>query len=1510
MRFSLAKLVAKRLAPSEDDPGSSTSHTDAPTTVITHSLRHLINEVDSTHHAILDARETHSHIKHVPNVADTITGGYTTSNNVINQINSFNAAYLQPLQKFQSVVQSISNTHPYAKLALGVLDIAAQLILRQVEIDKSVAGLLDKINQVYEFMLQDKMLAKIGSTKDTLLQIAQAVQESTQFIVNYSKTKHFWARLGKNIFSETRGVVTRYSDTLDGLMQQFRERAIRSIHINIHQIAEDSILQGIAYADGAGLNTTKTCLEGTRIQILNEIVDWVESCGPEVPRIFWLHGNAGKGKSAIAHTISVQYENMGRLGSCFCFSRARHAERRHEKLFTTISRDLADRDVGLRQALAETLTSNQRLKGTCDVTQQWEKLILGPLSKWMGPLLGNVLVVIDALDESGEERSREHILRVLASSHVMDLPTNFRILLISRPLPDIHDALCNVKHVMSRSLDDIPASSTEDDIHLYISDRLGNVGKGFHPQDIAQLAQKSDGLFEWARLACEFISKRKPGTTPSGRFREIMSYAPGRGGRTLLDEMYTAILRDTIGNTPETLVHFRSIMRQILGVQEPLTIDSLNTLCYSGTHTGVNRMGVETILDFMASLLSGITDRSTPVRPLHTSFHDYLIDPGRSGEFYVDTLGIHAELSFACLCVMHDLSFNICGLESSYVLNADIKDLDKRVQRNIPLHLSYACRFWASHLEKAAFESSLAMEVVHFLISPKILFWMEALTLLKALGNASGALVAATDWLEGKDGCHEAVLMARDAIKFIRTFGVAIMQSTPHLYLSALPFSPSNSALFQHLSLTFPKVARVIDGHQMNWPTMQLLLKGHTGWVTSASFSPDGRHIISGSQDCTICVWDADTGLQRGDPIKGHTDWIRSVGVSPDGKKIVSGGVDGTVHVWDMKTGLPLGDSFGGHVRAVTSVAFSPDGKWLASSSDDHTICLQSIGGTTILRGHFDAVTSFAFSPDGKKIVSGSSDCTIQLWDTEKGKPIGGQLRGHTQPVTSVAYSPHGRWIVSGSDDCTVCVWDAKEGLQKGITLKGHVKRVKSVAFSPNGKWIVSGSADHTLQVWDVETGMQVGNPLKGHTGPVRSVAFSGDGKWIVSGSYDTTLCVWDLEKVLQVESYVNGHSRGITSVAISLDSKWIVSGSYDCTVQLWDAENGLQMGSGLQGHTEPVTSVAVSPDGKWIVSGSNDGTICLWDVVQREKRNAPLKGHSRGVTSVSFSSDGRYIASGSKDGTICLWDVKMSQVTMEKSLEEHTDWITSVAFSPDGKWIVTGSCNHTIHVWDVERGCQKVGPLSGHKGSVYSVVFSPDGKWVASGSSDTTICMWDVAKGMKVEKVLKGHIKGVTSVVFSLDNKWIISGSADCTIRVWDIIQGLQVGIALEGHSGPITSITLPTHGKWVVSGSEDCTIRIWDISGEDDISKPHICFSSMASHKLNDVQGFYGNIHKFTRLHKDGWIVGESSQLLLWIPPASRKSFYSPQNILVIPRGGIQLDLSKMAHGSMWHQCILHST
>ena len=108
--------------------------------------------------------------------------------------------------------------------------------------------------------------------------------------------------------------------------------------------------------------------------------------------------------------------------------------------------------------------------------------------------------------------------------------------------------------------------------------------------------------------------------------------------------------------------------------------------------------------------------------------------------------------------------------------------------------------------------------------------------------------------------------------------------------------------------------------------------------VWSVAYSPSGHHIISGSSDRTIRIWDAETSTAVGNPLEGHTDRVLSVAYSPDGRHIVSGSDDLTIRIWDAETGASVGSPLKGHAKSVNSVAYASDGQHIVSASDDGTI--------------------------------------------------------------------------------------------------------------------------------------------------------------------------------------------------------------------------------------------------------------------------------------------------------------------------------------------------------------------------------------------------------------------------------------------------------------------------------------------------------------------------------------------------------------------------------------------
>ena len=546
--------------------------------------------------------------------------------------------------------------------------------------------------------------------------------------------------------------------------------------------------------------------------------------------------------------------------------------------------------------------------------------------------------------------------------------------------------------------------------------------------------------------------------------------------------------------------------------------------------------------------------------------------------------------------------------------------------------------------------------------------------------------------------------------------------------------------------------------------TESMTIRAHTegaGWggVYWAAFSPDGQRIVSsGRWDKTIKVWDAATGAELM-ALHGHEEHVRPVSFSPDGKRIISVSENGAVKIWDATIGTEL-TTLVGHGDSINSATFSLDGGRIVSGGKDGTIKIwdASTGAEqTMLGDHEEEVYCVAWSPDGKRLVSSSEDKTIRVWDGVTGAELL-ILRGHNKGVYSVAFTSDGERIVSGSADNTIKVWDVATGREL-TTLVGHSKPVNSVALSPDGKSIVSSSNDHTIKIWNLTLKAEE-VIIHGQTVNFGSIAFSPNGKRIISGSKNR-IKMWDTTTGIEVMTF-SEHDSMVSAIAFSPDGERIVSGSADKKIKIWDAANGTELVT-LRGHEDTVTDAAFSSDSKFIVSGSKDRTIKLWDATTSEEYHT-LRGHKDVVKSVSFSPDGKLIVSGSLDKTIKIWNAATGDEI--HTLLGHKDVVSSVWFNPDGKNIISGSKDNTIKVWDVATGAELM-TLLGHGGSVTSASFSPDGKRIVSGSRNR-ITVWDVASGAEVMTLHVQQIP-ISSVAFSLDGKTIAAGDVAGSIKLWE---------------------------------------------------------------------------------------------------------------------------------------------
>jgi len=471
---------------------------------------------------------------------------------------------------------------------------------------------------------------------------------------------------------------------------------------------------------------------------------------PASERSLVLFGQAGTGKSSIAHEIARRFDEMHRLTSSFIFLRKEQPKPYH--FFTTLARDLSDRYPSFKTALGRIVKDNSSLRaGTRDYGTLFKSLILEPLKDLH--IVGPILVVIDALDESGDVTGGNGLHKFLAKN-LSRLPPNFRVLITSRPEHDIKSAFGVAPSVRITSMDDHElAVNTHDDILAFLRMKLCSDELNIYCDT---LATKAEGLFQWAAVACGYILE------PPGSFgfsekkciEHLLRLTADHRRQDPLDELYKEVL-EVYFIHPEARLLFRSVVGQLITAFEPLSIRSLIALRqHASIDDDSDPKSVRGMLRHLGSLLSNVnsSDQNLPVVPLHTSFRDFLTNKEKSGDFCVDLRDSHRHLAHSCLgLVLHELKFNICKLESSYLANNDVQDLKSRIAEHIPPSLLYACLFWDSHLENINFETDLFGKLRTF-FDKKFLFWLEALSLTSNVGLASAACSALNVWLTSGQG--------------------------------------------------------------------------------------------------------------------------------------------------------------------------------------------------------------------------------------------------------------------------------------------------------------------------------------------------------------------------------------------------------------------------------------------------------------------------------------------------------------------------------------------------------------------------------------------------------------------------------------------------------------------------------------------------------------------------------------------------------------------------------------
>lgn len=621
-------------------------------------------------------------------------------------------------------------------------------------------------------------------------------------------------------------------------------------------------------------------------------------------------------------------------------------------------------------------------------------------------------------------------------------------------------------------------------------------------------------------------------------------------------------------------------------------------------------------------------------------------------------------------------------------------------------------------------------------------------------------------------------------------------------------------------------------------------LRGHTGPVYSASFSPNGRWVVTASDDNTAAVWETRTWTRIAE-LRGHTSWVVAASFSPDGQLVVTASGDGTARVWEANTGRSVVE-LRGHTGAVHSALFSPDGKFIVTASYDNTARVWEVSTTrtvTELRGHMERIRTAVFSLDGKYVVTASFDNTARVWDAMTGKSVT-ELRGHTGWVYTAVFSPDSKFVVTASLDGTARVWETSTG--RSLTeLRGHSGPLRSAAFSPDGKLIITASEDHTARVWRADTG-EIVVILRGHTSTVRCALFSPDGKRVVTASDDNTARIWAVGTV-DDSIELQGHTALISSARFSPNGQWLVTASDDKTARVWEVATGKVVAE-LRGHIGQVWLAMFSPDGNLVLTAGEDGTARVWEA-GTGRSIVELRGHTGPVGDASFSPDGRFVVTASFDNTARVWELATGKVVAE--LRGHTGRLWAAHFNPRGNLVLTAGEDGTARVWEASTG-KTIVELRGHSGPVNDASFSPNSEFVVTAGQDSIARVWELQTG-KVVAELRGHGKGVNRAAFSPNGKWVATASDDNTARVWDVTTGRTLA-ELRGHLAPVHSAVFSPDGSFVVTASDDGTARVWEANTGQEVvemrehNEPVNTAEFSPDGKLIATASQYGTAHIYT--------------------------------------------------------------
>jgi WD40 repeat protein len=597
------------------------------------------------------------------------------------------------------------------------------------------------------------------------------------------------------------------------------------------------------------------------------------------------------------------------------------------------------------------------------------------------------------------------------------------------------------------------------------------------------------------------------------------------------------------------------------------------------------------------------------------------------------------------------------------------------------------------------------------------------------------------------------------------------------------------------------------DSRHAQWTLWDIYSREPSLWVRTyhdtgtqtVRFSPDGRLLLTaGRLDGLLRLVEVESGRIVRTMTTAPVSGTRRALFTPDGKTIVSGSDDGSIRVLDVESGQ-LRREYLKAVAGLQDFALTADASTIVTAAHG-AVEVWSLATGQLTRSFADLASeasTVTTSPDRSLILAGSNDGTVTAIDLTKGVRLWQRKQAHPSQVLSVAIGPGNRMAASGSIDGTLHLWNPSTG-EPVRTIATENGRVRSLVFTSNGSSLIGGGVWRT-RMWSLDEPSKLPRDLGGSEG-ITEIDLRSDDRFVATcdgGSGRVRL--WDLAADSRTDRW-SGHKSRVLGLEIANDGPSFVTVANDA-VTTWRAG---QPSRGLSIQLpKPFYGVAVSAKGQWLASVGLE-SAAVWDArTGRFLTNLTDVATSR---TVIFSDDERRIHVGQPDGTVVSWDWNGEAATNPRRLTSQDTEVLGLVSR--GAHLFVAHQNRVVTKVDRDTGTE----LQRFRttASPFAIALSPDGRTLAAGTFSGTIYLWDVASGQA--RQLKGQGRLVGGVDFSPDGRMLASSSRDGTTRLWDVATGQWLATVGSRTPGAEHVRFLPD-GRRLAIGYEDGEVEVRDL-------------------------------------------------------------------------------------------------